>query len=131
MSRFSLHRRINHRKSAAGRRAQHRQLLLEPLEDRRLLAVFTVNSTLTLGDSFQGDGLCDTANDPTTDPPTPPSGICTLRAAAAESSDTEGNDEIKFDIEAEGVPVIESNAAFTEKLGGNRWDHASRWESAY
>ena len=87
---------------------------MEPLEDRRLLAVFTVNSTLTLGDSFQGDGLCDTANDPTTDPPTPPSGICTLRAAAAESSDTEGNDEIKFDIEAEGVPVIESNAAFTE-----------------
>lgn len=61
---------------------------IELLEARIALTVFVVNTTLDLPDSYGPDGIADTTNNPTTMPPTPPSGITTLRAAI---------DQINFD----------------------------------
>lgn len=77
-----------------------------------MLATFTVNSTGTDRDSYHDDGICDTANNPLTDPPTPASGICTLRAAVDQSLDQASNDRIVFDIDVadDVIPRIESNS---------------------
>jgi hypothetical protein len=68
--------------------------------------IFTVNSTGDEGDAYGGDDLCDTANDPTADPPTPPSGICTLRAAIGQANASAGADTIAFNIGAGGAQTI-------------------------
>jgi hypothetical protein len=93
-------------------------LFFELLEDRRLLATFVVNSTANDDDSFPGDGICDTANQPEADPPIPPSGICTLRAASSQAVSSPGNDRIEFNIPvAQGVipqlerPVFDGNGS--------------------
>src|SRR3990170_2835531 len=68
------------------RRRRRRRLWLEPLEDRRLLATFVVNSVLDLPDSLAVPEMCDTELDPFANPPVPASGICTLRAAVMSSN---------------------------------------------
>ncbi|TWT91760.1 CARDB domain-containing protein [Stieleria varia] len=90
------------------RRYPHCRLRLEVLEKRRLLATYTVNSTADEGDSYLDDGICDTANHPGTDPPTPPSGICTLRAALQQTASRGGGDTIEFAIpgDSEFFPEI-------------------------
>lgn len=65
---------------------------------KALGGIFIVNSPENLGDSFDNDGFCDTENNPTTDPPTPPSGVCTLRAAIEQSNFNAGADTIRFAI---------------------------------
>lgn len=67
-------------------------------------AVFVVNSTLDLADSIPGDGICDTANNP---PDTPPSGICTLRAAIEQANASPGADQIRFNVGGGGVQQID------------------------
>jgi hypothetical protein len=79
-------------------RLRGRRLFFEPLEDRRLLTTFVVNSTANERDSFPGDGICDTANAPDVDPPIPPSGICTLRAALDQAANDPSDDRIEFNI---------------------------------
>jgi CSLREA domain-containing protein len=59
-------------------------------------AVITVNSEGDEGDAFTDDGICDTTGDPTTTPPTPYSGICTLRAAIQTADENSGPDTINF-----------------------------------
>ncbi|MCO6459234.1 MAG: hypothetical protein J5I93_28325 [Pirellulaceae bacterium] len=75
--------------AGAGRRqlatGQPRRLLLEPLEDRRLLATFTVNSTLDAPDAIPGDGMADDGF-----------GNATLRAAIMESNALPGADTINL-----------------------------------
>lgn len=61
-------------------------------------ATFIVNSTAEAQDSFLNDGICDTANNPTRNPPTPPSGICTLRAAIDQANTSPGADAINFTV---------------------------------
>ncbi|MCL4202942.1 MAG: hypothetical protein KJ000_10615 [Pirellulaceae bacterium] len=107
--RSALDRRLSQRRRAA-LNSCHRQLRFEPLEDRRMLAVFVVNSTLGLGDSFPNDEICDTEHQPNADPPIPPSGVCTLRAALEQAATTDGSDELRFAIPGGGVPVIDINA---------------------
>ncbi len=99
--------------NAGSRPRRHRRLHLESLETRRLLAVFTVNSTGDENDSYLDDGICDTAHNPTTDPPTPRSNICTLRAASQQASSSPDSDRIEFDIPAPdgSVPVISGDVA--------------------
>ena len=60
----------------------HRRLSIEPLEMKRLLAVFTVDSVLDAVDQNPGDGICEVAV----------GGACTLRAAIMESN-AWGNDQ--------------------------------------
>ncbi len=57
------------------RRRRLERLRFERLESRRLLAVFTVNSTLDAVDTDPGDGVCESDG-----------GICTLRAAIQEAN---------------------------------------------
>jgi hypothetical protein len=57
-------------------------------------ATFVVNSRLDLPDSFSPDNICDVTNNPTTNPPIPPSNICTLRAAIEQANFTPGFNEI-------------------------------------
>ncbi|MBI5759768.1 MAG: hypothetical protein HZA46_14720, partial [Planctomycetales bacterium] len=80
---------------------------IESLEPRCLLSTFVVNSTDNDSDSYSPDGICDTANNPTSDPPTPPSGICTLAAAVHQANASVGVDRIEFAIPGTGVPVIQ------------------------
>lgn len=61
-------------------------------------AVFVVNSSGDDADSFSGDGICDTRNRPWTVPPTPPSGICTLRAAIQQATLSVGPHTIRFEV---------------------------------
>ncbi|MEM1181248.1 MAG: SdrD B-like domain-containing protein [Acidobacteriota bacterium] len=68
--------------------------------------VFTVNSSDNTGDSYDLDGLCDTANDPTADPPVPPSGECTLRAAIEQSNATAGPNTVRFAVGGGGPVTI-------------------------
>ncbi len=75
-----------------------RRLTAELLELRAAPATFTVNNGGDDGDSFADDNICDTANNPTTEPPTPPSGICTLRAAIGQSNKDAGLDTIVFSV---------------------------------
>ena len=79
-------------------RQRRQRLMIETLERRCLLTTFTVNSTSDENDSFPDDGICDTRNNPTTEPPTPPSEICTLRAALIQSFVNGGSNTIEFDI---------------------------------
>ncbi len=58
------------------RRKLLRRLSLEPLEEKRLLAVFAVNSVADAVDQNPGDGICEVA----------PGGSCTLRAAIMEAN---------------------------------------------
>lgn len=51
---------------------------------------FEVRSNRDLDDSFLPDMICDTQNNPLTNPPTPPSGECTLRAAIEQANNTPG-----------------------------------------
>ena len=66
----------------------------EALEDRRLMAVFTVNSIDDFGDADPGDGVADTMLTSTR----PASGITTLRAAIEEANALPGKDVITFDL---------------------------------
>jgi len=74
------------------------------------LAIFAVNSDDDLGDSYAPDGICDTENNPTLKPPSPPSGICTLRAAIEQANDTPAMDRINFAIGGGGVQTIDTGA---------------------
>ncbi|MCA9122016.1 MAG: hypothetical protein H6822_12080 [Planctomycetaceae bacterium] len=79
-------------------RARRRRLFIEPLEDRRLLATFVVNSIADLPDSGEVPGTCDTELDPTADPPIAASDICTFRAAIESANANGGRDTITFDL---------------------------------
>jgi hypothetical protein len=96
-------------KSQRQRRNLRRFLFRGPehLERRDLLATFVVNSTADIPDAFPFDGICDTANDPLTDPPTPPSGVCTLRAAAQQAVRSDGPHRLHFSIPGSAIPVID------------------------
>src|SRR5436309_1087761 len=79
---------------------------LEPLESRRLLAVFTVNSVGDDPDHKPGDGIADTGP---VDPDTGnviPNGITTLRAAIMEADAQGAPATINFAIGAGGVQTI-------------------------
>ncbi|MCM2371111.1 CARDB domain-containing protein [Aporhodopirellula aestuarii] len=88
--------------------SRRRRLFVETLEQRRLLATYTVNSAGGDGDSFGDDGACDTAFNPNTTPPTPANNVCTLRAALEQSAINGGGDTIIFAIpgDANFVPEI-------------------------
>ncbi len=77
------------------RSLRERQLLLEPLEDRRMLSVFTVNSTGDEPDREPGDGKAVTIK-----------GTTTLRAALTEANVQLGKDTIEFNIPGTGPHVI-------------------------
>lgn len=64
------------KKSKIRRRRSMRTLKLEQLEEKRLLAVFTIDSIADQVDQNVGDGLCAVAN----------GGGCTLRAAIMEAN---------------------------------------------
>ncbi len=89
------------------KKLNRRRPAIEALESRRLLATFVVNDTGTAGDPYTLDGLCDTTNNPTADPPVGPSGICTLPAAVTSANGSVGPDTIAFDIPGVGVPTID------------------------
>lgn len=67
--------------------------MVELLEDRCLLATFTVNSTLDLADPNTGDGRCDALLGDIF-----PGDQCTLRAAIQQANASAGADVIDFDI---------------------------------
>ena len=62
------------------------------------------------GDSYLDDGICDTKNDPTGDPPISPSGICTLIGALQQAAAIPGHHTIQFSIPV--VPPTRSFAPF-------------------
>ena len=66
------------------RRRQLRRLAIESLEEKRLLAVFTVDSVSDLVDQNPGDGLCEVST----------GGACTLRAAVMEVNALGGSAEV-------------------------------------
>jgi hypothetical protein len=74
-----------------------RQLFLELLEDRRLLSVFTIDSSGDEPDWNPGDGKALTINSTTT-----------LRAAIMEANARVGKDMIEFNISGAGSHVIKS-----------------------
>ncbi|NND97431.1 MAG: cadherin-like domain-containing protein, partial [Pirellulaceae bacterium] len=80
--------------------AQRRRMFLESLEDRRLLAVVTVDSTSDISD---GDTSSITAlsNSPGED------GAITLREAIIAANNTLGGDEIAFNIPGTGPHTIQ------------------------
>ena len=80
-------------------------LCIERLEDRLVLSVFVVNSTADLPDSYLPDGFADTTNDPTTLPPTPASGIVTLRAAIEQANFNGDPSTILFNVGAGHVVI--------------------------
>ncbi|MBQ0799201.1 MAG: right-handed parallel beta-helix repeat-containing protein [Porticoccaceae bacterium] len=62
-------------------------------------ATFVVNTTDDRGgDSFAQDNICDTRNNPNANPPVPPSGICTMRAAIEQANATPGMDTISVNV---------------------------------
>ena len=67
------------------RSSRHRVFRVEPLEQRQLLAVFTVNSTLDSVDANPGDGLAQDA-----------AGNATLRAAVMEANASAAADTINL-----------------------------------
>src|SRR5262245_59814181 len=73
--------------------ARTRRLFLEQVETRWLLATFVVNATSDEADANLGDGICEVVAQ---------GGVCTLRAAIAESNafDDGGPDTITFAISA-------------------------------
>lgn len=78
------------RRGRLGRRRMRPEaaLVAEHLEDRTLLATFTVNSFVDLPDSTPGDGLADAS--------TNGSGLVTLRAAIMEANALQGADTIEL-----------------------------------
>ncbi len=74
---------------------RRRRLLVELLEDRRLLSVFTVDSAGDEPDWLPGDGKALTINKTTT-----------LRAAIMEANASVGKDTIEFNISGAGPHVI-------------------------
>lgn len=96
MTAFNTSRKRNSR-----RRAPYR-LRLEPLENRLLLATFTVNSLGDEPDCNPGDGVCETSFS---------GGVATLRAAIQEANFHANSplgtpDEIRFNILSPGVHTI-------------------------
>ena len=77
------------------RSLRRRQLLVELLEDRRLLSVFTVDSAGDEPDWLPGDGKALTINKTTT-----------LCAAIMEANASVGKDTIEFNIPGAGPHVI-------------------------
>ncbi|HHY54572.1 MAG TPA: hypothetical protein GYA08_03965 [Chloroflexi bacterium] len=61
---------------------------------------YTVNSNGDQPDAYIDDLVCDTQRNPSTSPPTPPSGLCTLRAAIQTANRWEGRDTIFISREA-------------------------------
>lgn len=75
---------------------------MEALENRRMLATITVNSSDgSARDGDPSDSVCDTGNADSGF-----TGICTLRAAAAHANSSPGTDNIRFNIPGGGVPVV-------------------------
>src|SRR5689334_34334 len=77
---------------------KHYRPRCEPLEDRRLLATFTVNVTDEANDALSGDGRCDTNLFQSGDQ-------CSLRAAIEAANENADADEIDFAINS-GVQTI-------------------------
>ncbi|MBI2567916.1 MAG: hypothetical protein HYV63_12870 [Candidatus Schekmanbacteria bacterium] len=84
---------------------------------------FDVNDVGDAPDARPGDdqNLCDTAYDPQATPPVPPSGICTLRAAIMEASQSSGTDEIDFRI-ASGHQIIRVDSQLSSSDTGLVFD---------
>ena len=80
-------------------------MLVAPLTARA--AEFVVNSTSVINDATPIDGICDTGNRPDLDPPAPPSGLCTLRAALDQAAATPEVDTITFALEGQ-VPQLDT-----------------------
>jgi hypothetical protein len=90
----------------ANRRPARFRPRLEPLEDRLLLAIYTVNSVGDEPDNKPGDGIADIGP---VDPNTGlviPTGITTLRAAIMEANAEGGPATIHFALGAGGVGTI-------------------------
>jgi hypothetical protein len=83
------------------RSLRRRQLLVELLEDRRLLSVFTVNSAGDEPDWLPGDGKATTIT-----------GTTTLRAAIMEANASVGKDVIEFNIPGAGPHVFQPATRF-------------------
>ncbi len=71
----------------ADRRLNSWRPRVEVLEDRRLLATFTVGNSGDAGDDNPGNGACHTSGN-----------VCTLRAAIEEANALSGTDTITFSI---------------------------------
>ena len=84
------------------------KLRIEPLEERRMLATFAVNSIATDFDGNLTDGICDTgSNRADTEPPFIKTGICTLAAAMMQADHAPSRDVITFgDIPGDESPTI-------------------------
>src|SRR4051812_24106557 len=96
---LNLGRRPGRRKRGSGARPESYRPRFERLEERTLLATYTVNnSVFDAPDNNVGDGICDAS---------PPFGLCSLRAAIQESNASVGTpDTIHFTIPVPGVQTI-------------------------
>ena len=75
------------RKNRSLARTTKRRLQCEALEDRRVLATFTVTDLGDTSDANAGDGTCADAG-----------GNCTLRAALEEANALAGDDNVDFSV---------------------------------
>ncbi len=96
MKRHSPHRRRSQHSS----KLRRRRLSLERLEDRRVLSVFTVDTTDDTPDASLGDGIAQDA-----------SGKTSLRAAIEEANFAAEADTINFNIPGAGVHTIQPLSA--------------------
>ncbi|MCA9216987.1 MAG: right-handed parallel beta-helix repeat-containing protein [Planctomycetales bacterium] len=108
-----LHRRLVLSCNRMG--AATRQLNVEPLESRNLLATYTVND----GTMLKGDGDLDNPSCDIALKDEPPTGICTFLAARGQSN-RDGGGEIRF---TSGLTVSEGGGIFENPVtidgGGN------------
>ena len=94
---------------------------------RRL--IITVNVSSDLPDAYTADGICDVTGNPTTNPPVPYSGVCTLRAAIQSANAVPGTHTIQL-LNAASVLVMSPLPALINptnvvaggtSLAGIRW----------